>query len=160
MASPKNALIQEILKRRMIACLATQNDDSSTHLTAVWFLYESGRIYVATHSQTRKARNLRARPQASLMIDVREPSAERGVAAACTVTLLDGVRAEQVITRIHQKYLSSAALADPRVAPVLAKMDDVVIELVPQKWTSWDMRVLGKSLFGDAIKPGYFLPVE
>lgn len=160
MTQPNNPLVQEILNRRTVACLATQNDDGSTHLTAVWFLHENGRIYIATQSQTRKARNLRARPNASLMVDVREPSAERGVAGVCTAALLSGTRAAEIIARIHRRYLSAAAMADPGVGAVFAKMDDVVIELTPKKWTSWDMRVLGKTLFGDAIKPGYFLPVE
>jgi hypothetical protein len=160
MTKPINPLVQEILSRRTIACLATQNDDGSAHLTAVWFLYDSGRIYIATQSQTRKARNLQARPTASLMVDVREPGAERGIAAVCSAKILSGTRAIEIIGRIHRRYLSAAALADPRVGPKVATMDDVVIELDPKNWTSWDMRVLGKSLFGDAIKPGYFLPTE
>jgi PPOX class probable F420-dependent enzyme len=160
MAKPNDPLIHEILERRAIASLATHNEDGSIHLTAVWFLYENGRIYIGTQSQTRKARNLRARPNASVTVDVREPGAERGVAAACSARLVSGATAAEIIARIQQKYLSAAALADPHVGPVFAKMDDVAIELVPKKWTSWDMRVLGKMLFGDAIKPGYFLPIE
>ncbi|MCI0349829.1 MAG: pyridoxamine 5'-phosphate oxidase family protein [Acidobacteriales bacterium] len=160
MTKASDSLVQELLKRRTIACLATHNDDGSIHLTAVWFVFEDGHFYVGTQSNTRKARNLRAHPSASLMIDVREPTAERGVAAICKATLLTGSHAQEIIARVHQKYVSPAALADPRVGPVFAKMDDIAIELVPQKWTSWDMRVLGKMLFGDALKPGYFLPLE
>jgi general stress protein 26 len=60
---PNDPLIQDILRRRAIATLATDNDDGSIHLTAVWFFYENGRIYIGTQSQTRKARNLRAQAQ-------------------------------------------------------------------------------------------------
>lgn len=154
------ALIPDVLNRRTVACLGTHNDDGSIHLTAVWFLYESGRIYVGTQSRTRKARNLRARPRASLMVDVRDPGAERGVAAGGSATLLSGTRAAEIVARIHRRYLSPAALADPGVGPLFANMDDVAIELVPEKWTSWDMRTLGAALFGDALKPGYFLPLD
>jgi PPOX class probable F420-dependent enzyme len=160
MAMGNEVVIQELLNRRAIAGLATHNDDGSIHLTAVWFLYETGRIYIGTQSQTRKARNLRARPCTSLMVDVREPGAERGVTAAGTATLVSGTRAAEIITRIHRRYLSAAALSDPRVGPVFASMDDVAIELVPKKWTSWDMRTLGQALFGDALKPGCFLPLD
>jgi F420H(2)-dependent biliverdin reductase len=160
LSKPSEHLIQETLQRRAIACLATHNDDSSIHLTPVWFLYENGRLYVGTHSQSRKARNLRARPQASVMVDVREPTAERGIAAVCTAILLSGARAAEIIGRIHRRYVSDAALADPRLGPVFAKMDDVAIELIPEKWTSWDMRMLGQALFGGALKPGHFLPLD
>lgn len=161
MASPQDLLIEEVMARRAIACLATQNEDGSIHLTAVWFAYENGRLYVATQSQSRKARNLSARPNASLMVDVREPGAERGVGAAGTVTILREQPAAAMIHRIHRRYLSPEALKDPRVGPVFASLDDVVLEITPKKWTSWDMRVLGKQVFGDAINtPGYLLPLE
>jgi hypothetical protein len=76
-------------------------------------------------------------------------------------TILSGARAAEVIARVQGRYLSAAALADPRVGPVFAKLDDVAIELVPEKWTSWDMRVLGQAVFGGALAtPGYFLALD
>ena len=161
MTKSTDPLIQEVLNRRTIACLATHNDDASIHLTAVWFLYENGCIYIATQSHSRKARNLLVRPNVSLMVDVRDPGAERGVAVAGMATILSGARAAEVVARVQGRYLSAAALADPRVGPVFAKLDDVAIELVPEKWTSWDMRVLGQALFGGALAtPGYFLALD
>jgi len=161
MTKSTDPLIQEVLNRRTIGCLATHNDDASIHLTAVWFLYENGRIYIGTQSHSRKARNLLVRPSASLMVDVRDPGAERGVVVAGMATILTGARAAEVIARVQGRYLSAAALADPRVGPVFAKLDDVAIELVPEKWTSWDMRVLGQAVFGDALAtPGYFLALD
>ena len=46
---------QEILSGRHIASLGTESEDGSIHLTAVWFLYEGGCLYVATSSRSRKA---------------------------------------------------------------------------------------------------------
>lgn len=127
----------------------------------MWFLYENGRFYVGTNSASRKARNVRSRPKVSIMVDVREPGAERGVAAAGTATILSGKRASDVLGLIHRRYLAEAALADPKVGPVFASLDDIVVEVVPEKWTAWDMRVLGQQLFGEKLKtPGYLLPIE
>jgi Pyridoxamine 5''-phosphate oxidase. len=109
---------------------------------------------------TRKARNIVATSRASLMIDVRHPGEERGVSIAGAASIVSGARSQQLNSRIHARYLSREAMADPRVGGAFAKMDDITVEIVPAKWTSWDMRVLGKQVFGDAIKPGYFLPVE
>jgi len=161
MASVSDPLVQEIVQRRAIATLATHNSDGSSHLTSVWFLFEDGRFYVGTMQGLRKARNIAANSQASLLVDVREPGQERGVAATGNAAIITGKRSEDLNLRIHQRYLSSAALADPRVGGVFAKMDDITIEIVPSSWTSWDMRVLGKQMLGEAgATPGYFLPVE
>ena len=57
--------LQEILRGRYIATLGTENADGTIHLTAVWYLFEDGYLFVATSSKSRKARNLAARPKAS-----------------------------------------------------------------------------------------------
>jgi hypothetical protein len=95
------------------------------------------------------------------MVDVREPGAERGVAAAGTANIQGGKRVAEVVRLIQRRYLSEAALADPEVGPALASLDDIVLEIVPEKWTVWDMRVLGQQLFGEKLTtPGYVLPIE
>src|SRR5277367_4997461 len=82
MAQTLDPAFQEMLQRRFIATLGTTNADGSIHLTAVWYLFEEGRLYVATSSKSRKARNVAAQPKASLMVDVRRSGAERGVTGA------------------------------------------------------------------------------
>jgi len=76
-AMPSGA--EEILAGRFIASFGTQNEDGSIHLTAVWYLFDGGCLYVATSSRTRKARNVAARPRASLMVDIRKPASEQGL---------------------------------------------------------------------------------
>src|SRR3989442_248801 len=65
-----------LVEGRRIASLGTLNDDGSAHLTAVWYLYEDGCFFVATSSRSRKARNLAARPRATLMVESRKPGSE------------------------------------------------------------------------------------
>jgi PPOX class probable F420-dependent enzyme len=157
----RNALRTEVLQRRVIATLATQNADGTIHLTPVWFLYENEQFYVGTNSASRKARNIQSRPNVTIMVDVREPGAERGVAAAGTANIQGGKRVAEVVRLIQRRYLSEAALADPEVGPAFASLDNIVLEIVPEKWTVWDMRVLGQQLFGEKLKtPGYVLPIE
>ncbi|MGH9509059.1 MAG: pyridoxamine 5'-phosphate oxidase family protein [Terriglobales bacterium] len=162
MASPDDALIQELLRGRHIAALGTENADGSIHLTAVWYLFEERCLFVATSSRTRKARNLAARPKASLMVDLRKPGEERGFTAAGAAEILSGERSQRLNQRIHRRYLSEAALADPRVGGAFAAFDDVTIRLTPSAWTSWDMRELDKKAFGGVLgsTPGYMLPLD
>ena len=55
--------VDDFLRDRRIACLATEEPDGSAYLTAVWFLYEDGVVYVGTSGSSRKARNAAARPR-------------------------------------------------------------------------------------------------
>ncbi len=153
---------QELLSRRYIGTLGTENSDGTIHLTAVWFLFESGSLFVATSSKSRKARNSAARPKASLMVDVRKPGAERGVTATGRVELISDEQSREINLRIHSRYLSAAALSDPHIGPVFASFDDVTIRLTPASWTAWDMAVLDTQAFGGrlGVTPGYLLPLE
>jgi PPOX class probable F420-dependent enzyme len=105
--------VHEILRGRHIASLATQNADGTIHLTAVWYLFENGNLLVATSSKTRKARNLAARPKASLMVDIRKPGAERGVTATGIAELLTGQQSLEINGRIHSRYLSCSNVRSP-----------------------------------------------
>ncbi len=152
---------EEILRGRFIASLGTENEHGSIHLTAVWYLFDGGRFYVATSSQTRKARNVATRPKASLMVDIRKPASERGLVAVCTVDVIAGESSKVINARIHGRYMSEAALADPRAGGMMAAMDDITLKLTPTGWYAWDMRTLDEAVFGGAMKtPGYLFPLD
>ena len=152
---------EEILRGRFIASLGTENEDGSIHLTAVWYLFDGGCFYVATSSQTRKARNVATRPKASLMVDIRKPASERGLVAVCTVDAIGGESSKAINARIHGRYMSEAALADPRAGGMMAAMDDITLKLTPTGWYAWDMRTLDEAVFGGTMKtPGYLFPLD
>ncbi len=154
--------LQELLRGRYIATFGTENSDGSIHLTAVWYLFESGSLYVATSSKSRKARNVTARPRASLMVDVRRPGAERGVTAAGRADVITGDQSQEINRRIHSRYMSAGAISDPHIGPVFASFDDVTIRLAPESWTTWDMAVLDAQALGGRLAgtPGYLLPLD
>lgn len=151
----------ELLSGRLIASLGTESDDGSIHLTAVWYLFEGGCLYVATSSRSRKARNVVSRPKASLMVDVRTPASERGLVALCKAEIIRGEDSKEINARIHRRYMSEAALSDPRAGGTMAAMDDITLKLTPTGWYAWDMRTLDDILFGGSMKtPGYLLPLD
>jgi PPOX class probable F420-dependent enzyme len=154
--------LQELLRGRHIATLGTENADGTIHLTAVWYLFEDGCLFIATSSKSRKARNIAARAKASLMVDLRKPGAERGVNAAGRAELISGEQSAALNRRIHSRYMSAAAMADPGIAPVFAAFDDVTIKISPGSWTQWDMAVLDAQAFGGRLggTPGYLLPLD
>ena len=153
---------QELLRGRYIAALGTENTDGTIHLTAVWYLFEDGYLFIATSSKSRKARNIAARAKASLMVDVRKLGAERGVNGAGKAELISGEQSQEINRRIHSRYMSEAAMTDPHVGTVFASFDDVTIRITPGSWTTWDMAVLDTQAFGGRLggTPGYLLPLD
>jgi PPOX class probable F420-dependent enzyme len=157
-----DAGLLELLNGRRIATLGTENADGSMHLTAVWYLFADGCLFVATNSKTRKARNVMARAKCSVMVDARTPGTERGVTVTGAAELVSGPESKESNHRIHSRYLSAAALADPQVGAVFAGFDDVTIRLKPESWFSWDMATLDAQAFGGRLgkTPGYMLPLD
>jgi PPOX class probable F420-dependent enzyme len=153
---------QEFLRGRHIATLGTENSDGTIHLTAVWYVFESGSLFVATSSKTQKARNVTARPKASLMVDIRRPGKERGVTAVGKVEVISGDQSRLINQRVHNRYMSAAAISDPHIGPVFAAFDDVTIRLTPESWFTWDMAVLDAQAFGGRLgaTPGYMLQLD
>jgi PPOX class probable F420-dependent enzyme len=154
--------LQQFLQGRYIATLGTANADGTIHLTAVWYLFEDGDFFIATSSKSRKARNIAKKPQASLMVDVRRAAKERGVSASGKAELISGDRSREINRRIHDRYMSAAAIADPKVGPVFASFDDVTIRLTPDSWIPWNLAVLDAQALGGKLNanPGYLLPLD
>ncbi len=96
------------------------------------------------------------------MIDSRDPAASYGVTVTGTARVLTGESSRKYNQEIHHKYLSAAALADPKVGPVFAAWDDITVRLAPESVILWDMRQADQQVFGGAFKnnPAYLLPLE
>ena len=162
MASLADDLVKQLLDGRHVASLGTQNSDGSIHMVAVWYRFEGGQVFVATSSRSRKARNLQSNPKVSLMIDSRDPAASCGITLAGTAKILSGDSSRKSNAAIHDKYLSPAALVDPRVGPVFAAWDDITIQITPTSVIAWDMRQADRQVFGGAFEanPTYLLPLQ
>jgi PPOX class probable F420-dependent enzyme len=162
MASLEDGLIRQLLEDRRIASLASQNSDGSIHMVAVWYWFHAPHIFVATSTRTRKARNLQSNPTVSLMIDSRDPAASYGATITGAARIVTGDSSRKMNEQIHLKYLSDAALADPKVGPVFAAWDDATIEITPTSVFAWDMREADRQVFAGAMEknPAYLLPLE
>ena len=149
-----------LLAESRIASVATIDAGGFPHLTAVWFLYEDDCLYLAIPSSSAKGRNLLQNPRIAIMVDARVNYAECGLTAIGTAEIIKGDPAVPIVERLHKKYLSEPALADPAVGPVFAAMDDWAVKLKPGRWISWDMATLDAQVFGGGIsKNDYMKPI-
>lgn len=64
---------RDLLETR-VATFATVGSDDVPQLTAIWFLYEDGELKTSLNTDRVKTRNLRERPECSLLIlDLQNP---------------------------------------------------------------------------------------
>ena len=145
--------MREFLNGRHYATLATSNEDGTIHLTPVWYLFEDGRFYVETSPSARKARNVAARPQASIVVDTRRRQGdELWVSASGTAEVIQGERFNEIAAKILKRYITKTGLEDPRVGPGFSAGGGVVICLTPDSWGSWDFKSLDDQYFGGILR--------
>ena len=133
-------LFRELLDARLIASLATLNDDGSIQVVAMWFLWDGAAVLIPTSHSTRKVRNLERDQRATVMIDDSRGGLDlRGVTLVGRAEIVRGEAALELNRRVHLKYVSDEGLALGPVRGYLST-DDVTIRFVPQRVSSWDLR--------------------
>ncbi len=151
-----------LVEERRYAVLATHNDDGSIHLTPVWYLFERGTFFVESLSSDRKARNVAARPAATIIVDVRRLGSERWVYATGATDVIEGEESREINARIGRRYLTDQAMEDPSVGPVFAAAVDVTICLTPVTWRAWSLQDMDQQFFAGTLGRSperWFLPV-
>jgi pyridoxamine 5'-phosphate oxidase-like protein len=66
---PDDPRVRAILRRAMIVHLATRSAAGGPFVTPIWFVVVGDRLIMATGAQTVSVRNLRAHPEAVLLLD-------------------------------------------------------------------------------------------
>jgi PPOX class probable F420-dependent enzyme len=132
--------VDVLLAQRLIANLASINPDGSVHLVAMWFRRDGDRILFPTSHHTRKARNLRERPQATVMVDRSRDGLDlKGVLVRGTAELVEGEEARALNRSIHARYVSERGLGLEPVAAYLRGGDDLTIAVAMERVSTWNL---------------------
>ena len=132
--------IDKILSMTLIANLATLGEDDTIHIVPMWSIRLGNDICIPTSRHTRKYKNLKARPYASVMIDIsREGLDLKGVLIRGPVELVEGEEARKINHQIHLKYVTEEGLNDPSVASYLSKGDDVTVRIHMEHIVNWNL---------------------
>jgi PPOX class probable F420-dependent enzyme len=114
-----------------VATFATIAPDGRPQLTEVWFLYENGSVSLSLNTTRQKTKNLKARPQCSLLIlDLAVPQRYLELRGDAEITADDGSFAE----RVGKKYGADLRAYDH------PGDERVVVTIVPQRVNAVDMR--------------------
>jgi PPOX class probable F420-dependent enzyme len=134
------ALVQELLDARLVAVLATLEPDGSVHAVPLWYALDGDAIALATGSASRKVRNLRRDPRATLVLHDSRPGFEVcGASIRGRAELVEGDAAGPLIERVHRRYVTPAGELLPAAGEFLAS-DDIAVRLLPEAAFTWDER--------------------
>lgn len=134
------AEVDELLGMRLIANLATHDERGGVHLAAMWFRRQGDTLLLPTSKHTRKARNLRRRPHAAVMIDHSRAGLDlRGVLIRGSVELIEGPPAHRLNRSVHRRYITDRGLKQPEVKRYLGSGDDLTIRVHLNEVVTWNL---------------------
>jgi len=145
----RDPLIREFVDARLIAILSTLEADGSIHGVPLWYAVDGDALVFATGSASRKVRNVKRDPRATVVLHDSRPGMEIcGASIRGTVEVVEGDAAAPLIERVHRRYLTDAGSRLPEVIEFLV-FDDVALRFRPEAAVTWDER---GSAAADAVR--------
>jgi general stress protein 26 len=77
--APDDPAVVDILRRAMVARIATLSRNGRPHINPLYFVYARGRILLGTSDRTLAALNVKANPRASILFNVEKERSDRRV---------------------------------------------------------------------------------
>jgi hypothetical protein len=97
--------VRDILRRSMVARVATRSPAGGAFVTPIWFIADGGQLVMATSEQSLTARNLRAHPELVLLLEAdRGGRADAVLRVRGTATVRRGFPSLRRLIRIALKY--------------------------------------------------------
>ena len=132
--------IEHLLARRLIASLATIDEQGRIHVVPMWYRATEGSLLFPTSSRTRKIRNLSHSSVATAMIHfARGGPNVRGMMVRGHAEVVTGDEARRLNRWIHIRYVTAHGLRQPAVAELL-RGDDVTVRLLIGDVVSWKVK--------------------
>lgn len=117
-----------LLGKRLVAVLATTNEDGTPHLSAMWYALDSDHITMNTKAGRVKERNMRRNPHVSVCV-VDKDSVYCYVAISGRVEIIDDLaRGQEDIYRLALRY-DGAESAAQQMAQRFSKEHRVTMRL-------------------------------
>lgn len=126
----------KFLREQKILRLATVGIKKNPHIVPVWFLYSSRKIYIGTNTRTQKAKNVIQNNKVCFCLDVGVSSPDIfGIMGQGNANLiLDNSKVKRIAKKILLRYFDDIK---NKSASELLDDTDCIIEIVPEKWSTW-----------------------
>jgi len=118
-----------------VARLASHNADGTIHLAPAWFLYDDGHLLIGTQAISRKARNVAADPQVTVVVDSQEPPFKGVIIYGAAELDREDAAAKRV--PIFAKYVAPER-AEQMAQGMAEQFEPVIIRVRPERIISYD----------------------
>ena len=143
------------LAEQRVVCLATENEDGSLYTSTAWYLYEDDTFYFAVQSDSRIAANVSARGKLAFTLYIGAHGKEEELTVSGTGDIVVGEEAQAINLRLHQRYFTDEALADPQVGPILALGNDQAVKVSVEAIRVWRLADLDQFFGGKLSSTDY-----
>lgn len=126
---------EKFLKEQKILHLATIDGMGNPHLVPVWYRYVGKKLYVGTNTRTAKAKNIQKNKKICFCVDAGVWSPIHGIMGTGKARLiLQESLVKKIAGEILLRYFKTL---ENKSAKELLDDTDCVIEIIPNKITSW-----------------------
>jgi len=118
------------LKKQRVGRLGTISEDGTVHLVPICYAFDGKTIYIGTEANSKKVKNLKRNPSATLLVDVYYENWNRlkSLMIQGTAEICEGgeefAYARRLLYRKYKQY--------ERMAPI-EEGESVIIKLIPKK---------------------------
>ena len=138
MVQMSGSQVESFFQTPRFAVFGTNSVDGPPQLTTVWFLYESGSVYVGIERRSVKYRNLIRDPRGTLCIDGEHPDGRTVVVSGVAEIVESGTpEADRISWCLTRRYHDTDEEAR-RYAESTSDMDSVLIKVVPRRTVGLD----------------------
>ena len=145
--NPDDPAVVDILRRAMVARIATVSRSGRPHINPLYFVRENGKIYLGTVDRTLAALNVKANPRVTILFDVESEPNDRRVLTihGAAIVRTDSRLCRWYVVRDYRKYILSRpgflnALAHIRLLPLVRRFvtsgekgAECVLEVRPER---------------------------
>jgi general stress protein 26 len=145
--NPDDPAVVDILRRAMVARIATVSRNGRPHVNPLYFVCGNGKIYLGTTDRTLAALNVKANPRVTILFDIESEPNDRRVLRihGGAIVLTDSRLCRWYIRRDLRKYILSRrglgnALAHARLLPAVRRFvtsgekgEECVLEFRPEE---------------------------
>ena len=123
---------------KLLLRLGSKDEHGDPVIHPVWYLYESGKLYIFTGAGSKKAKNVWRSSHVYFSVDS-DGEPYRGVKGkASAVIMKDSRRAVQIGSDIVRKYMGADNPFEKNLSKEVNSGESIVIEISPEYFSTWD----------------------
>ncbi len=123
---------------KLLLRLGSKDENGDPVIHPVWYSFESGKLYILTGADSKKAKNIARSDHVYFSVDS-ESEPYRGVKGKASAAIMkDPEKAIQIGSDIVRKYMGADNPFEKNLSKEVNSGESIVIEISPEYYSTWD----------------------